>query len=54
MKTQNDSFKKRVPKVKHDPSLDKYEGVDLFPEKTARANEIIKKTGHPESYLKKK
>jgi hypothetical protein len=47
MKTIKDSFKSRMPKVKYDPALDKYEGLDLFPEKTAKANEILKKTGHP-------
>lgn len=41
------------PKVTVDPSLNKYNDVVLFPEKLERANEILKKTGHPENYLKK-
>jgi len=53
MKINYNSFKKRVPKVKHDPSLDKYDGVDLFPDKTAKANELLSRTGHPENYLKR-
>ncbi|WP_342084153.1 hypothetical protein [Dyadobacter sp. OTU695] len=32
---------------KHNPSLDKWDGVDLFPEKTAKAREILAKTPWP-------
>ena len=35
-------------------SLNKYRSVVLFPEKLAKANEILKKTGHPKNYLKEK
>jgi hypothetical protein len=49
------SSKKRYKiKVTIDESLDKYDNMVLFPEKLKRANEILKKTGHPENYLKSK
>lgn len=31
-------------KIKMDPTMDKYSKVDLFPEKTKKAREIISKT----------
>jgi hypothetical protein len=45
---------RKAPIVVIDESLDKYDNVVLFPEKLAKANEILKKTGHPEKYLKSK
>jgi hypothetical protein len=47
MKTMHKVSKKKVPAVRIDPSLDKYEGVVLFPEKLAKANEELKKSGFP-------
>ena len=38
-------LKAPVDRVNHD--LDKYEGIDFFPEKTKRANEMIAKWGLP-------
>jgi len=35
-------WKKYNPGDRHDPELDKYKDVDWFPEKTARANEMLK------------
>jgi hypothetical protein len=52
MKTRTDSFKKRVPIVQIDPSLDKYDKVVLFPEKLAKANEMLHSVGLPQ-YPKK-
>jgi len=46
--------KRKGPIITMDESLSKYKGVVLFPEKLERANEILKKTGHPEDYLKSK
>jgi hypothetical protein len=34
----------KVPAVKIDPALNKYDKVVLFPEKLAMANEMLKKT----------
>ena len=38
---------KKVPAVRIDPSLDKYDNVVLFPEKLDRANEQLKKSHFP-------
>ena len=48
------SNKRKAPIVTIDESLNKYKDVVLFPEKLERANEILKKTGHPKDYLKSK
>lgn len=38
---------KKIPAVRIDHSLDKYDNVVLFPEKLAKANEQLKKAGFP-------
>jgi hypothetical protein len=48
-----ESNKRKAPIVKIDESLDKYNDVIPFPEKHEKMLEILKKTGHPENYLKK-
>lgn len=35
--------------VRIDPSLDKYDHVVLFPDKLAKANEQLKKSGFPKA-----
>ena len=45
---------RKAPIVVIDESLDKYDNVVVFPEKLAKMNEILKKTGHPKDYLKEK
>lgn len=47
MKSMLEINEKKVPAVRIDPSLDKYTNVVLFPEKLAKANELIKKSGFP-------
>jgi hypothetical protein len=47
MKTMKDLNKKKVPAVRIDPSLDKYDDVILFPKKLTKANEDLKKVGFP-------
>jgi hypothetical protein len=37
----------------YNPELDKYEGIDLFPEKTAKARAILEKYPVPEHLLKR-
>ncbi len=44
---------KKVPAVRIDPSLDKYNNIVLFPEKLAKANEQLKKSGFPKLPNKK-
>jgi hypothetical protein len=54
MKETQKLNKMKAPIVVIDESLNKYNDVVLFPEKLERANEILKKTGHPKDYLKSK
>jgi len=39
--------KRKTPIVLIDKSLEKYKGKNLFPEKLANANEILKRIGLP-------
>ena len=39
--------KNKTPIVKIDKSLEKLRGIDLFPQKLAKANEVIAKVGLP-------
>lgn len=45
--------KKKIPAVRIDPSLNKYDNVTLFPEKLAKANDQLKKSGFPKLPNKK-
>lgn len=47
MKTMLEINEKKVPAVRIDPALDKYDKIILFPEKLAKANEQLKKSGFP-------
>lgn len=47
MKTMLEINTQKVPAVRIDPSLDKYDNVVLFPDKLAKANEQVKKSGFP-------
>lgn len=47
MKTMPATKDSKVPVVRIDPALDKYDNVVLFPEKLAKANELLKKAGPP-------
>ena len=47
MKTMLEINKKKIPAVRIDPSLDKYDKIVLFPEKLAKANERLQKSGFP-------
>ncbi len=40
--------KSKVPIVRIDKSLDKYKDKILFPEKLAKANEMLRKVGLPQ------
>lgn len=44
---------KPIIRPRHNPALDKWEGIDLFPEKTAKAREILTKYPFPEHLLKR-
>jgi len=45
--------KRKAPIVVIDESLDKYDNVVLFPEKLAKANEMLRTVGHPKDIIKK-
>lgn len=53
MKTMIDLNDKKIPAVRIDPSLDKYDDIVLFPDKLAKANENLKKSGFPKLPEKK-
>ena len=47
MKTMHEINEKKVPAVRIDPSLNKYDNIVLFPDKLAKANKKLKKSGFP-------
>jgi hypothetical protein len=47
MTTIKELSKRKVPIVRIDESLDKYDNVVLFPEKLAKANETFRTIGFP-------
>ena len=51
MKVKKIKIKKLPKGVTYNPELDKYSNVVLFPEKVARANEILKKAPVPKWIL---
>ncbi len=53
MKTMIDLNDKKIPAVRIDPSLDKYDDIVLFPDKLTKANENLKKSGFPKLPEKK-
>lgn len=53
MKTMFEINDKKVPAVRIDPSLNKYDNIVLFPEKLEKANQRLKKTGFPKLPNKK-
>jgi len=48
MKTIEDLNSRKVPIVRIDPSLDQFKGKVLFPEKLAKANNMLKTAKLPE------
>jgi hypothetical protein len=53
MKTMLDINEKKIPAVRIDSSLNKYDKVVLFPEKLAKANEMIKNSNIAKIIAKK-
>ena len=49
MKTVQDLNKSKVPIVRIDPSLEQYRDKVLFPEKLAKANQMLKTAKLPKS-----
>jgi hypothetical protein len=48
-----DLNKKKVPIVRIDEALNKYDDVVLFPDKLEKANEMLRKIGLPDNRPKK-
>ena len=48
MKTEKKKWSSNVPVVTIDPSLDQYRDKNLFPEKLAKANEMLKTAKLPD------
>lgn len=53
MKVTNELKKRKIPIVKVDKSLDKFDEKILFPEKLEKANEMLKKVGLPKQWTAK-
>ncbi len=49
MKITSALKKRKIPIVKIDKSLNKYDEIVLFPEKLDKANEILRKIGLPKN-----
>ena len=50
MKITTEQKKRKIPIVKIDKSLNKYDDVILFPEKLEKANEMLRKVGLPKQW----
>ena len=44
--------RRKVPIVRIDNSLNKYDNIVLFPEKLEKVNEMLKKVGLPKQWMK--
>ncbi len=54
MKITTELKKRKIPIVKIDNSLNKYDEIILFPDKLEKANEMLKKVGLPKQWTKEK
>lgn len=54
MKITTELKKRKIPIVKIDESLNKYDDVVLFPEKLEKANEMLRKVGLPKQWTNEK
>ncbi len=54
MKITAELKKRKIPIVKIDNSLNKYDEIILFPDKLEKANEMLKKVGLPKQWTKEK
>ncbi len=46
--------KRKIPIVKIDKSLNKYDDIVLFPDKLEKANEMLRKVGLPKQWTNEK
>ncbi len=50
MKITTELKKRKIPIVKIDNSLDKYDNIIMFPDKLEKANEMLRKVGLPKQW----
>ena len=50
MKVTTEIKKRKIPIVRIDKSLNKYDDKNLFPDKLDKANEMLKKVGLPKQW----
>lgn len=53
MKVTDEIKKRKIPIVKIDKKLDKWDDKTLFPEKLGKANKMLKNKGLPKQWLTK-
>ena len=51
MKVIEEIKERKVPIVRIDESLNKYDNIILFPEKLEKANEMLRRTGIPKQWI---
>lgn len=51
MKITSEIKKRKVPIVTIDQSLNKYDDMVLFPDKLAKANEMLRRVGLPKQWI---
>ena len=54
MKITTELKKRKIPIVKIDKSLNKYDDIVMFPDKLEKANEMLRKVGLPKQWTNKK
>lgn len=54
MKISSELKKRKIPIVKIDKSLNKYDDLILFPQKLEKANEMLRKVGLPKQLTTQK
>ena len=54
MKITIELKKRKIPIVKIDKSLNKYDNIVLFPDKLEKANEMLRKVGLPKQWANEK
>jgi hypothetical protein len=54
MKITNEIKKRKIPIVRVDKSLNKYDDKILFPEKLEKTNEMLRKVGLPKQWTTEK
>ena len=53
MKITTELNKRKVPIVRIDKSLNKYDNIVLFPDKLEKANQMLRNVGLPKQWTKK-